>query len=444
MKIDSELLEKYNKPVPRYTSYPPANYFSDSFIEKHYRAALIESNAEQPANISIYIHIPFCNKLCFYCGCNSTPMAKQDKIAQYIEALKLELDIVLPKLDKSRKVSQIHYGGGTPNAIDSNYLIEINNIISERFEFASGHEIAIECHPAYLSENYIADLHKAGFNRMSLGIQDFHPKVLRNVNRDPSAMPLSDIIQQFKFEGSKRVNLDFIYGLPGQSVSSFKSTLEMAIKLDPDRLVTFSYAHVPWVNKAQLALEKKGLPHQDEKLKMFEMAYNFLIENGFCSIGMDHFVKPGDELYTSLENGLLHRNFQGYCTRETTGQVYAFGVSGISQLNAVYSQNVKDVDTYIKNLKEGKLPIIKGYKLSQEEKAIREAITQLMCNKTVTIENINKLNPIELKGLVNDGIIALTGNRISVTDNGMLFIRYVAALLDPNINSGQMAFSKSV
>ncbi len=444
MKVNKKLIEKYNKPVPRYTSYPPANFFHENFTEADFRQAIEASNSQGPGNISIYIHIPFCNKLCFYCGCNSTPMAEKDIIRQYIEALKTEINLVIPYLDKTRKISQVHYGGGTPNSIDAEYLKEINDIFFQNFILIEKAEIAIECHPAYLDKEYISKLKEAGFNRFSLGIQDFNESVLKNVNRNPSLLPVDKIIELIKKEGNISVNLDFIYGLPGQTVESFKKSLLQALELRPDRLVTFSYAHVPWVNKAQKTLEKKGLPDPDEKINMYEMAYNLLTNNGYASIGMDHYVLKTDELFKAQQSGSLHRNFQGYCTRETTGQVYAFGVSGISQLQEVYSQNTKSVNDYIKLLSDNTLPTIKGYKLTKEEQQTRTTITQLMCNKYLNLSGADlsvKHIPDEL---IQDGIIELVDNQLRVTENGMLFIRNVAALFDPLLRRSNKTFSKSV
>lgn len=444
MKIDKQLVEKYNQPVPRYTSYPPANFFTDEYTSEDYLVSVEESNNQTPENISIYIHIPFCKKLCFYCGCNSMPMAKEDTIESYVKALKKEMEIVFARLDKNRKVSQIHYGGGTPNAIDCNYLQELNSIVFNTFDLIEKPEIAIECQPAYLTEEYINGLAKAGFNRISLGIQDFEEQVLKNVNRDSAGNTIGNIIKTIKNQGDISINFDFIYGLPGQSADSFKKTIQQAISLKPDRLVTFSYAHVPWVNKAQTALEKIGLPGSNNKIDMFEAAYNLLLNSDYKAIGLDHFVLETDELYRSQQEGQLHRNFQGYCTRQTTGQVYAFGVSGISQLYNSYAQNTKDIKEYINQLEHSSLPIIKGYKLNQEELKTRALITQLMCNKQVELPKNYNTNNEQLNQLVTDNIIELNGRTLKVTENGGLFLRNVASLFDPLIAKKGKAFSKTV
>jgi len=459
MILNQEILKKYNQPVPRYTSYPPANYFKDDYAEEDFRLAIKRSNTWDTKNISIYIHIPFCRKICHYCGCNSSPMAKEGKIQDYIEALKREIDIVSSYIDKSRKVSQIHYGGGTPNSIPVKYLTELNELIGSTFDFIDNPEIAIECNPACLDKEYILALKSAGFNRFSLGVQDFKEDVLKYINRDPAAMPLDEIIDILK-EGRDdiTVNLDFIYGLPGQNIKSFVETIEKAIKLKPDRLVTFSYAHVPWIKKAQNILEKIGLPNPEEKIDMFLSANKRLKENGYYPIGLDHYVLKNDELFKAIENHELHRNFQGYCTRRTTGQVYAFGVSSISQLDRAYIQNTKSIDSYIESIGRGKLPIIKGYSLNEDEMIVRSIINELMCNKLLNWEQIGikygrSVSEIKskivldsgiLKDFSNDGILEFNEECIKITEDGMLFVRNVTSSLDPLYQQQQNLYSKSV
>ncbi|MCD6354312.1 MAG: radical SAM protein, partial [Prolixibacteraceae bacterium] len=251
MKIPEPLIEKYNVPVPRYTSYPPANFFSNEFDAENYLDAVDKSNSELPQNISIYIHIPFCPKICYYCGCNTHLSRSKDKMRTYVDAVKKEILMVKKHLDGSRKVSQVHWGGGTPNSLPIEMVEEIMNLIHKNFTFTEQPEIAMECHPALLDPLYIGRLVKSKFNRFSLGVQDFNQKVLDNVNRDASVIPIEDLVKMIKSYENTSVNLDFIYGLPFQNKDSFAKTIEKAIDISPDRLVTFSYAHVPWLKKAQ-------------------------------------------------------------------------------------------------------------------------------------------------------------------------------------------------
>lgn len=457
--ITKKLLEKYNKPVPRYTSYPPANFFTDEFTSKDYLKAIEESNQWKPEYISFYFHVPFCKQLCYFCGCNSYGMRKTESVDAYMKAMIEELKTVIGKLDKSRLVSQIHYGGGTPNAVDEKYLQEINQIIFDNFNFIEEPEIAIECNPAYLSEAQISKLKNAGFRRFSLGIQDFSKEVLKAVNREEPFMELEKIIGLLKQDDPEvKVNLDFIYGLPLQTAEQFAQTIEKAAALNPDRLVTFSYAHVPWVSKIQKKLEVYEMPANEEKVKMNEEAMRIMKAHGYKAIGMDHYAKSDDELCIAQKQHQLHRNFQGYCTRRTTGQVYAFGVTGISQLEKVYAQNTKSIDEYVEAINKGNFTTIKGYQLTDDQVIIRETITELMCNHRIIWDdlaahfNVSKERimealanrPGEIDELKKDEIIHIDNENIFMNDEGALFLRNVAAAFDPLIGTVGKTFSKPV
>lgn len=453
----TDILEKYNVPVPRYTSYPPANYFNEDFTQEEYREAIKASNGTGNGNLSFYLHIPFCRHLCHYCGCNSFAMQKPQVVKAYVEALHKEIDRVSELLNPNRRISQIHYGGGSPTALPIRYLKELNAHLLSNFKTIEDPEIAIECHPGYLTEEDWLDLTETGFNRYSLGVQDFNTKVLKTVNRRPALLPMETIFSVLRGTGA-RINLDFIYGLPFQSAASFGETIEKAIDLEPDRLVTFSYAHVPWVNKQQLILEKAGLPSTEEKSKMFEQASGLLHEAGYRSIGLDHFVRPEDELYTALHDHKLHRNFQGYCTRRTTGQVFAFGVTGISQLNSAYAQNSKEISTYMARIDAGELATCKGYALNEDEQIAREIIESLMCNYSIDWKELSaRLSlPIEtlkqatsycenqLLNFANDGLITYNEEGLQMTKEGTLFVRNVAASLDKLMLHNTKSFSKPV
>ena len=453
-----ELIKKYNVPTLRYTSYPPANYFNEAFKETDYRKAIVDSNQLSPKSLSFYIHVPFCPQLCYYCGCNSYPMEKKATVEAYMEAIKKEIKLVIPLLDRNRKIAQIHYGGGTPTAIPLHFLKEINELLLSSFPHIEHPEIAIECHPGYLTENNWLELLEAGFNRCSIGVQDFDDKVLKTCNRRPSLLPMETILQLLHSHGLT-VNMDFIYGLPGQTAKSFGRAINKAAQLKPDRLVTFSYAHVPWVNKNQLILEKAGLPPTEEKSQMYRRAAEIMTANGYVPIGLDHFVRPEDTLNKALQNGLLSRNFQGYCTRATTGQVYAFGVTGISQLTAAYCQNLRSIPEYIKLVNEGHLPVMRGYALNKEEQLVREVITTLMCNERlnwkelsghigIPAEEIKRrlaYDESKLKEMAEDGIILYSPDEIKVNRGKNVFLRNVAAVFDPLMRNGKAKkFSKPV
>jgi len=458
MEISAQFLDKYNKPGPRYTSYPPATSFSKEFTKEHYIQALVRSNKEKPEDISIYIHIPFCPQRCYFCGCNTTAFESDEVVRKYIDCILKEIDTVAGHLDKNRKVTQIHWGGGTPNSISFDLIREVIEKIKSYFTLSSNCEVAIECNPAYLEMEDIDNLAKMGFNRMSLGIQDFSDKVLNAINRKPSKYPIELVIERIKLNKFKGFNIDLVYGLPLQTVEDFKNNIEKAIKLSPDRIVTFSYAHVPWFNDLQKNLEKHRMPNPEEKLTMLVMALNMLTQNGYEAIGMDHFAKPDDDLSVAKKERILHRNFQGYCTRETTGQVYAFGASSITQLWSTYSQNVKGLNEYIANIERDGLAVERGYTVTNEETIVREVINEIMCNgyldftnlakrMNVSVNEIKKITNYDsskLSDFIDDGLVEINNDVIQVSADGMMVVRTIAMIFDPSLVIQNSQFSKTV
>ena len=458
MLSKKELLKKYNQSGPRYTSYPPATFFDSKFSNSDHERHIIESNNENPKNISIYIHIPFCPQICHFCGCTTESGYTKPFLERYVDAVIKEIDHVAKKIDKKRKVTQVHWGGGTPNAISYRYIERITNKLYDEFEFASVYEMAIECNPAHLEFRHIELLKKFGFNRISLGIQDFRNDVLEAINRKPSKHPIEKIVSKIKSEGFTGTNIDLVYGLPLQTVSSFKNTVERAIELKTERLVTFSYAHVPSVLPRQKILEKIGFPSSNDKASMYENSYKKFVNSGYISIGMDHYSLPEDEFAVALKNKNLHRNFQGYCTRETTGQVYAFGASAISQLNSAYSQNIKNAAQYIKAIETNNLAIFRGYSVTNEQKVIRDVINNLMCNYYVDFNNIANNNKISINKLyeiidfsyenfddfIEDGILEIENEKVNVFENGRLFTRNIAMKFDPLVKKNIGTYSKTI
>ena len=455
--MKQEIIQKYNVPVPRYTSYPPANYFEASFDEEDYRKAIRQSDGQQPAEISFYLHIPFCAQLCHYCGCNSYPYADKEQTNQYIRALHKEIELITGELNPARKIAQIHYGGGTPTLLPAEKIKALNEDLLQRFETIDRPEIAIECHPGWLNREQWKQLMQCGFNRYSIGVQDFNPEVLKLVNRQPAQLPVEEITAMLHDQGA-RVNLDLLYGLPHQSVAGFTETLERAIRIRPDRLVAFSYAHVPWAFPRQKILETYGLPDSETKSRLYETARRLLTEAGYKAIGLDHFVWPDDELYQALQHGQLHRNFQGYCTRRTTGQVYAFGVTAISQLASAYAQNTKDLSAYIRLVGENRLPVCKGYSLTEQEQITRTVIETLMCNYQIDWDHVAqqcRKSPEEVKAAIGynearlrefaaDRLIRFTSRKLEMTEAGALFVRNVAASFDKLMLHSEKSFSKPV
>ncbi len=455
--IDQMLLEKYNQALPRYTSYPPANFFHDGFTAREYIKSVEQSNHESPAAISLYLHIPFCPQLCYYCGCNMLVSRDKDYIEQYIDVLIREIEMIARHIDTTRPVTQIHWGGGTPNALEMEQVERIMATIYRLFDVSPATETAMECNPAYLTHDYIKGLLKLGFNRLSLGIQDFDTVVLKTVNRLPSALPIEEIANQLREAGAS-VNLDFIYGLPHQTPASFLDAIKQAIEVRPHRLVTFSYAHVPWVKKHQTVLEKSGIPGPDKKMAMFTNAWKELTHAGYIPIGMDHFALPDDPLSIALGQHQLHRNFQGYCTRETTGQVYAFGVSAISQLNSAYAQNAKKIKTYMQLINGGTPAVEKGFHTDSTDVAVREVINEIMCNNRLnwdevagrlgmepeTLKSLTGYDASRLEPLIQDGLLSHFNNTIEVSQTGRFLIRNIAALFDPKLKGTDKRFSKTI
>lgn len=458
MSVTSEFLQKYNISGPRYTSYPPANFFNQGFTTSEYIQELGLSNHQNPENISLYIHIPFCPQRCHFCGCSTVIAQRKMVVERYIQALKTEIKQVASLLDKSRKVTQIHWGGGTPNSISMKYIREIMDWIRLHFELNESAEIAMECSPAYLDYSHIDQLAEMGFNRISLGIQDFREDVLKVVNREAPRHPVKDLVDYLRNKGFRGINLDFIYGLPMQTLDSFRKTIEMAIAIRPDRIVTFSYAHVPWVKEAQKQLETIGLPDANDKMNMFLQASAQLSEAGYCAIGIDHFTLLEDDLTKAFRNKQLHRNFQGYCTLETTGQVYAFGASSISQLYGAYAQNFKDITKYMDAVEATGYAIERGYQLSREEQLVRAVINRIMCNGLLNLDEIAAefaltvsevkervaFDPAKFESYISDGLMQLEGNEIRLSETGFLCARNIAMALDPALKAGEGVYSKTV
>ena len=458
MKVNNKLLNKYNKKGPRYTSYPPATHFSGNYSDQDFISSVIQSNNEKPENVSVYIHIPFCPQICHFCGCTTESGFTKPFLERYVDALIKEIEYVSKKIDSKRILTQVHWGGGTPNAISYKYIERVTKKLFKTFTFSKNYEMAIECNPAHLEFKHIELLKKFGFNRISLGIQDFRLDVLEGINRKPSKHPIKEIIKKISDEGFTGTNIDLVYGLPYQTPETFSDTLDMAIELNTDRIVTFSYAHVPSILPRQKILEKIGFPSSSEKAIMYESAYQKLVNAGYISIGMDHYSKPHDEFAIALKNKQLHRNFQGYCTRETTGQVYAFGASSISQLDSAYIQNIKNASQYINSIEKNNLAVLRGYSVSKDQKIIREIINSIMCNYYVdikTIANKHKIKPTELYNLIKfnkdslndfieDEILEFKDDIILVKESGRLFTRNIAMRFDPLIDQKVGSYSNTV
>ncbi len=458
LTFDRNLLEKYNIAGPRYTSYPPATFFHEEYGNEAYKKSVVVSNQEKPENVSVYIHIPFCPQLCTFCGCTTYTGMGDSKIEKYINTLIKEIDLVSQDVSKDRKLTQVHWGGGTPNAIAPELISKVTEAIKRNFNFADEYEMAMECSPAYLDYAMVDHLRELGFNRISLGVQDFKQEVLTAINRRPAKVPVNEMIAYLKKIGFSGINLDLVYGLPFQTRESFNETVKQAIEANPDRLVTFSYAHIPSVIPRQRMLEQYGLPGADEKIAMLEDAYNMAVDAGYVPIGMDHFAKPEDEFAIALTEKKLHRNFQGYCTRETTGQVYGFGTSSISQLFNAYSQNEKTIKKYMERIEQEGRAVVRGYRLNQNEQIVRQVINEIMCNYFVDFKQVASDFNVDtsvvysalefqlekIQSFVDDQLLELNNDELTVKGQGRFVVRNIAMAFDPALKKGKGQYSKTV
>jgi oxygen-independent coproporphyrinogen-3 oxidase len=443
-------LVRYNARAPRYTSYPPANLWEHasgaaSSVEEMWRA----SGRQEPQNLSFYFHVPYCPRRCHFCGCNAElrPTDPAQETA-YFSAVDREMDLKLPWISADRPLTQIHFGGGTPNAAPFASLRHIVERLLRTFALSAGAEVAIECNPAYLSLQHIDELRAMGFNRMSLGIQDFHPQILASIGREAPAEPVRDLVSRAHSLGFFGVNLDLVYGLPGQNEANFASTVAQAIDANPDRVALFSYAHLPSLKANQRLLDKLPLPSPEQKIALFLQAKEAFEAAGYAWIGLDHFAKASDPLARALASGKLHRNFQGYSTRETTGQVYGFGNSAISQFQNGFVQNTHQASTYTARVFAGECTADRVHLMTAQETAVQAAIESLLCNRCVEASDaLEKASPggfARLCALEASGLVRVAGNKAQATEKGALVIRYLAMQIDPLMQGQGAQFSSVV
>jgi oxygen-independent coproporphyrinogen-3 oxidase len=456
--LDGSLLRKHDVPGPRYTSYPPAPHFHADFTQEGIGQAIARTNDAGMPELSFYVHVPFCPKRCLFCGCTTEIGQPGSLVVRYFEALEKEMARTLPLLDAVRPVTQVHFGGGTPNGVPFRFLREILDRLRARFAFAPHAEIAIECDPNLLTLPKLAELREMGFNRISYGLQDFDRDVLEAVDRDFPRIPPRELVAASRELGFSGINLDLIYGLPLQTPDSFRHTLEQTVQARPDRIATFSYAHVPWVKDHQKVLEPKGLPTPEAKVEMALSILSMLQAAGYVAIGMDHYALPDDDLARALAQGKLHRNFQGYCSRRTTGQVVAFGASGISQLEESYLQNIKESRDWIEAVERGEWAVERAYFLSPKERLRRSVINRIMCDGRLDLDaleseigqDLSNVEPAILAGwegladLEADGLCRREGRTLVLTGLGRLLVRVVAMRFDPMLASGQGRYSRTV
>lgn len=456
LNVTQEILDKYNVPGPRYTSYPTAPEWIDSFGPSDYRQALKQSNQALPSRpLSLYMHLPFCDRLCLFCGCNVVISQKHEVAVPYLEKLEWEIDQLAQILDTSRPVVQFHWGGGTPTYFNASQLEQLFGYTQERFQFAPDSEIGVEIDPRVTNEEQLKTLRRLGFNRISMGIQDFNPIVQKTVRRIQPYEMTKAIFDQCRALDFESVNIDLIYGLPHQTPESFLDSVDKVIGMGPDRVAMFSYAHVPWMKKQQGAIARY-IPQGMDKFQIFRAGIERFTSAGYRYIGMDHFARPDDELCLAQASRTLHRNFQGYTTK-AGADLIGFGVSSISGLDGTYAQNHRDIKNYYASIEQGSVPIMRGMRLNDDDVVRRAVISRLLCHcmlvkKEIEFEfGINfddyfKNELIRMEDLKIDGLVDLSAESISVTMLGRIFIRNVGMIFDKYLQKpkDKPVFSKTL
>lgn len=452
--IDFDAYVKYSRPGPRYTSYPTAPEFSSKFSYGDYLNELKNRDFNRP--LSLYLHLPFCRSACYFCGCNVIYTSKEDKKERYIEYLAKELEILAANLDTNAEVLQMHFGGGTPTFYDDKQLDRIIKLIKAKFpNFSNLAEISCEIDPRFLTEAQLDVLVSHGFNRISYGVQDFDERVQKEIHRIQPYEITKNAVDTARAKGINSINMDLIYGLPYQTLESFKATLDKALTLSPDRLAVFNYAHVPWIKKSMRKFDEATLPSPKTKLEILKYTAEFFIKNGYKMIGMDHFAKPDDELFGALANGTLHRNFQGYTTKGGADLI-GIGVTSIGEGKRYYAQNYKDMDEYEKALDSGILPYSKGIYLNDDDLLRKAVIMSLMSNFALDIKAIEAEFGVNFFEYFKDDLaelselgefVKITPEKISVNETGTLIIRNIAMCFDAylkQIPENLRRFSKTV
>ncbi|MGY0399068.1 MAG: oxygen-independent coproporphyrinogen III oxidase [Ostreibacterium sp.] len=435
------LIEKYATKGPRYTSYPTAVQFTENLDNARF-AQLIDDSNTSGKDLSLYAHIPFCDTVCYFCGCNKIITKNKKHAAPYLNYMDKEMQMVADKIDSSRKVVQLHWGGGTPTFLSHDEQRQLNKRFRELFNFVSDDEgeFSIEIDPRTVTPESISHLREMGFNRLSFGIQDFNHDVQVAVNRLQSEDETKLAIDEGRKQGFHSISVDLIYGLPLQTTKSFAKTIDKIIGLSPDRIAVFNYAHLPHIFKTQKQINERQLPLAQEKLDLLEMSINRLLGAGYVFIGLDHFAKPDDSLVKHQANGTLYRNFQGYSTFSNC-DLFGFGLSSISQVGRSYSQNIKTKEAYYEAIEAGHLPTVRGVELTDDDIIRRKVITEIMCNMKLDFNAIAEefsfdafayfSNEIKhLQPLHDDGLLRLNGNGFIVTEPGRLLIRNIAMIFD--------------
>ena len=456
LSVGEDFVNRYNRPGPRYTSYPTAPVWTDSFGPKEFEVAIDDANRKR-SPVSLYMHLPFCESLCLFCACNVVIRKDKSVTPPYLSVLKKEIDRMARGVSRERQVVQFHWGGGTPTYLSPEQIEDLFTYTHERFTFAPDAEIGIEVDPRVTTRAHMETVRKMGFNRLSMGIQDFKEDVQKAVHRIQSYEVTRDLIATARDLGFDSINVDLIYGLPYQTADSFAHTIEQIVGLSPDRVAMFSYAHVPWLKKQQGSFVAH-LPEGMKKFDIFRSGLLKFLEAGYLYIGMDHFAKKNDELAVSQRNRTLHRNFQGYTTK-AGADLYGMGITAISGVQETYAQNYRDIPSWEKAVEERGLATMRGYRLSQDDVIRREVISRLLCHTVIVKDEISRQFGIHfdeyfapelerLKMPQEDGLVAMNDKEIRAAWLGRIFIRNLAMVFDPYLEKQQLAtrqlFSKTL
>ncbi len=458
--FDPELLRRYDAPGPRYTSYPTAPQFTPGFQEADLVEMAATSNGDPiPRPLSLYLHIPFCASPCFYCGCNRIITRDTARGAAYLTRLYREMAMMSALFDRDRDVEQVHFGGGTPNFLTPAQIAEAMDVLRRHFCFAPAARLdcSIELDPRFISPEQIGELAAAGFNRASLGVQDFDPEVQRAVNRIQSVEQTLAIIDACRQHGLRSVNVDLIYGLPRQTLEGFSRTLDITLQARPERLAIYGYAHLPSMFRPQQRIDASELPAPEAKLALLQCAIDKLGQAGYVYIGMDHFALPDDSLAVAQRNGSLHRNFMGYTTHAESDLI-GLGVSAISHIGPSFSQNPRDLGSWEQAIDRGHLPVWRGLRLEEDDVIRADVIQRLMCHGTLDFRDIEQRHVIDfstyfatalerLQALQEDGLVELSGDGLAATSRGRLLLRIIAMCFDRHLPTAAAAtpcFSRTV
>ena len=441
VEVDLDVIRRFDQHGPRYTSYPTADRFVESFDAKAYESWLARRNVGSVTRpLELYVHLPFCSTLCFYCGCNKIITRNRGKGVTYLNYLKEEIALQSNALGKDNRVSHMHWGGGTPNFFSIEQVSDLTAHLRRHFDFDLSGEYSIELDPRSADASYIAGLRDHGFNRVSLGVQDFDPEVQKAVHRVQSEAQTLELMVAARTHGFRSVNIDLIYGLPKQSLTSFEHTLERVIAADPDRIAVYNYAHLPSLFKPQRRIQEEDLPASEVRLKLLALAIRWLGEAGYQYIGMDHFAKPSDSLATAQRKGMLHRNFQGYSTHADC-DLLGLGVSSIGSVGPTYSQNCRTIEDYYSSLDQDALPIMRGIELTADDLLRRAVIGTLMCNFMLSKESLSIAYLVDFDryfetelGVMREyqdlGLVELDDHEIRIMPRGRLLVRNIAMVYD--------------